>query len=81
MSRGCLCNEMLAVLFKYFRLLSTRFLELTVATFNFSGTIEPQEEEQYVGVEPVYEEERDQGHFAEQGKPPHHTLLKSYYFI
>ena len=38
----------------------------------FSGTIEPQEEEQYVEAEPAYEGEQDQGHFAEQGKPPHH---------
>ena len=64
---------MLAVWFKYFRLLSTRCLELTVVAFNFSDTIEPQEEEQYEGTEPVYEEEQYQGHFAEQGKPPHHS--------
>ena len=47
----------------------------------FSGTLDPQEEEQYVETEQVYEAEQDQGHLAEQGKPPHHTLLKSYYFI
>ncbi len=24
-------------------------------------------------AEPAYEGEQDQGHFAEQGKPPHHS--------
>ena len=56
------------------------FVVLTVARL-LSGTVGPREEQLYVGTEPVYEEEQDQGHFAEQGKPPHHTLLKSYYFI
>ena len=27
-----------------------------------------------MGAEPVYEEEQDQGHFAEQGKPPQHPI-------
>ena len=27
-----------------------------------------------MGAEPTYEEEQDQGHFAEQGKPPQHPI-------
>ena len=61
------------------------FVVLTVVRL-LSGTLGPREEELYVGTEPVYEEEQDQGHFAEQGKPPQHPteilliLLKCFVF-
>ena len=64
----------------YFRLLSTRSLVFTVASFVFHVTVEPQtEEEQYEVAEHNYEEEQDQGQYSEQGKPPH-QYNESHYF-
>ena len=54
----------------YFRLLSTRILGLTLVSFVFHVTVEPQlEEEQYGVAEHDYTEEQDQGQYSEQGKP------------
>ena len=72
---------MLAVSLVYFRLLSTRILvttQLHLLTSMFSLIVEASEEEQYVGVESVNEEEQDQGYFVDPGKPPYqhiYTLL------
>ena len=54
----------------YFRLLSTRSLGFTLASFVFHVTVESQpEEEQYEVAEHDYAEEQDQGQYSEQGKP------------